>query len=303
MNAKKRGLGKGLSDLGLGALLGDLASPPTLIDELPSGQVHPHDGELRKLPVETLNPGRFQPRKHIDSEALEALADSIRTQGVIQPIVVRESDDHRYEIIAGERRWRAAKLVGLKEIPAIIREISDDTAMVVALIENIQRRDLNIIEEAHALDRLISEFSMTHQQVAESIGKSRAAVTNTLRLLKLPQAVHAFIAEGKLEMGHARALLALTETQQFPVAEAIIAKQLSVRETEDFIRDGAALSISSDNDYAEKPRQKKIVMYEAQTRLSQKFQLPVSVIQTQKGAGKIVIRYKSNEELENLLMS
>ncbi|MCX7125494.1 MAG: ParB/RepB/Spo0J family partition protein, partial [Gammaproteobacteria bacterium] len=243
MNIKKRGLGRGLSDLGLGALLGDLQSPATSIDipetmtPIESPENTPSiDGQLKRLPIDVLTPGKYQPRKIMAPEALEELANSIRKQGVIQPIVVRPIDNHRYEIIAGERRWRAAQLAELNYIPAIVREISDEAAMLIALIENIQRRDLNVIEEANALNRLMSEFKMTHQDVADAVGKSRTAVTNILRLLKLNSDVRGLVENGLLEMGHARTLLTLDEEQQSHAANIIIARALSVRETEDLIR-------------------------------------------------------------------
>src|SRR3989338_5809092 len=244
MIPKKRGLGKGLSDLGLGALLGDLQIPATPIipiNEFEEKNISTDD-QLKKLPIHSLIPGKYQPRKIIAPEALEELANSIRTQGIIQPIVVRPIANNQYEIIAGERRWRAAKLAKLTYIPAIIRDITDETAMLMALIENIQRRDLNVMEEAGALNRLMNEFNMTHQAVADAVGKSRTNVTNILRLLNLNASVRELLEQGQLEMGHARALLTLNEEQQSHAANVIITRKLSVRETEELVR-----KMTSDN--------------------------------------------------------
>ena|SRR3990167_3178832 len=302
MNLKKRGLGKGLSDLGLGALLGDLQTPVTAIDNnpepiasiTPSKNIADIDGQLKKLPIDCLKPGKYQPRKIMAPEALEELANSIRKQGVIQPIVVRPIDNNYYEIIAGERRWRAAQLAGLNYIPAIIREINDEAAMVMALIENIQRRDLNVIEEANALNRLMSEFNMTHQEVADAVGKSRTNVTNLLRLLKLNSTVLSLVENGKLEMGHARTLLVLDGAQQTQAANIIIARALSVRETEDLTRKMMQVSI-------ENTKSPKIVLHTLQDRLMQKLGTKIAITQNAQGRGKLVIQYKNEKELEAIL--
>ncbi len=303
MNIKKRGLGKGLSDLGLGALLGDLQRPAAAISDseliptiLSSGNAISVDGQLKKLPMDALKPGKYQPRKMMAPEALEELANSIRNQGVIQPIIVRPIAHNHYEIIAGERRWRAAQLAQLSYIPAIIRDITDETAMLMALIENIQRRDLNVIEEANALNRLMNEFQMTHQAVADAVGKSRTNITNILRLLKLNARVRGFVETEKLEMGHARALLVLEEEKQNHVADIIIARGLSVRETEDLIR--KMMSVSSENNFTSS---EKIVLHTLQDRLMQKLGVKVSVTQNAKGRGKLIIEYNNEKELENLL--
>jgi ParB family chromosome partitioning protein len=304
MNIKKRGLGKGLSDLGLGALLGDLNTAPTPVIEtnvsqsqyLSTENTTPADGQLKKLPITSLKPGKYQPRKVMTPEALEELASSIRTQGVIQPIVVRPIENNQYEIIAGERRWRAAQLAELNYIPAIIRELNDESAMLIALIENIQRRDLNVMEEANALNRLMNEFQLTHQAVAEAVGKSRTAVTNILRLLKLNFNVRKLVESEQLEMGHARALLVLDEEKQTAAANIIMARQLSVRDTEVLVRkmmDGVSDSNSM-------PAQNTI-LHTLQDRLTQKLGAKVSVAQNNKGRGKIVIRYRNEKELESLL--
>lgn len=300
----KRGLGKGLSDIGLGALLGDLQTAPTAVSELMSttdiiaAEKIDADGQLRKLPIDLLEPGKYQPRKIMAPEALEELANSIRTQGVIQPIVVRPQSNNRYEIIAGERRWRAAKLAGLTLIPAVVREMNDETAIVMALIENIQRRDLNVMEEAFALNRLMTEFNMTHQQVADSVGKSRTNVTNILRLLRLSGEVRMMVENGLLEMGHARALLSLSEEDQGIAANAIVAQQLSVRETEEFIRNKLENPEHMPN-FGQ--QSEKIILHTLQDRLKQKLGVKVSVMQNMKGRGKIVIRYKNETQLEEIL--
>lgn len=304
MNIKKRGLGKGLSDLGLGALLGDLNTAPTPVIEtnvaqsqyLPTENTTPLDGQLKKLPITSLKPGKYQPRKVMTPEALEELASSIRTQGVIQPIVVRPIENNQYEIIAGERRWRAAQLAELNYIPAIVRELSDESAMLIALIENIQRRDLNIMEEANALNRLMNEFELTHQAVAEAVGKSRTAVTNILRLLKLNFNVRKLVESEQLEMGHARALLVLDEEKQTTAANIIMTRQLSVRDTEELVRK-MMIGVSENNAV---PAQNTI-LHTLQDRLTQKLGAKVSVAQNNKGRGKIVIRYRNEKELETLL--
>ncbi|OGT42604.1 MAG: chromosome partitioning protein ParB [Gammaproteobacteria bacterium RIFCSPHIGHO2_12_FULL_40_19] len=304
MNIKKRGLGKGLSDLGLGALLGDLKSSPAAINEFESIPIETAssdntssvDGQLKKLPIDALKPGKYQPRKIIAPDALEELANSIRTQGIIQPIIVRPVGNHQYEIIAGERRWRAAQLAELTYIPAIIREINDESAMLMALIENIQRRDLNVIEEAFALNRLMTEFQMTHQAVADAVGKSRTAVTNILRLLKLNAHVRSLVENEKLEMGHARALLTLDEDKQSEAAHMITTRGLSVRETEELIR--KMMHAPTDNNAS---REQNTVLHTLQERLRQKMGVKVSVLQNAKGSGKLVFQFRNEKELENIL--
>lgn len=303
MNIKKRGLGKGLSDMGLGALLGDLKVEPiiveenseALIPETPVDEPSPIDGQLKKLPMDVLKPGKYQPRKHIPQDTLEELANSIRSQGVIQPIVVRPIENHLYEIIAGERRWRAAQLAGLTYIPAIIRDIDDEATMLMALIENIQRRDLNVVEEANALNRLMNEFNLTHQEVADAVGKSRTNVTNILRLLNLNSSVRALLENGQLEMGHARALLTLNEDQQSHAANIIVSRKLSVRETEELVRK----MMSESNAFDHAPS--KTIMHDLQDQLSRYFSASVSVTQNTKGAGKLVISYKNEDELKRIM--
>lgn len=305
MNMKKRGLGKGLADLGLSALLGDLQTAPTSIQDLkttsslipePATEPSSLDGQLKKLPIQSIKPGKYQPRKMLSQEGLEELSQSIRQQGVIQPIVVRSIGQNQYEIIAGERRWRAAQLAELQYIPAIIREINDETAIVLALIENIQRRDLNVMEEALALNRMITEFQMTHEAIADAVGKSRVAVTNLLRLLKLNPTVRHLVETEQLEMGHARALLALDDSRQTQVANTVISQQLSVRETEDFIRKMSSQHSQSANNTAS-----KTILYAVQDRLKQSLGTKVMVSQNAAGRGKLVIYYKNSDELERIL--
>ncbi|PIZ04796.1 MAG: chromosome partitioning protein ParB [Gammaproteobacteria bacterium CG_4_10_14_0_8_um_filter_38_16] len=307
MNMKKRGLGKGLSDLGLGALLGDLKTPAAPINQVEFGSEAVSmeenntaiDGQLKKLPIQALKPGKYQPRKIMTSDALEELANSIRQQGVIQPIIVRPIGQNQYEIIAGERRWRAAQLAALTHIPAIIRDINDETAMVFALIENIQRRDLNVMEEAAALNRLMTEFQMTHEAIAEAVGKSRTTVTNLLRLLKLNADIRELVETGQIEMGHARALLMLDENNQAIAANMIVTRKLSVRETEDLIR--KMMSESLNKTSATSARSEKMILHTLQDRLTQKLGAKVSVTQNAKGRGKLIIEYKNEKELEIIL--
>lgn len=301
MSHKKRGLGKNLSDLGLNELLGDMNALPTAVmDTMPSQPETVTDNEFKKLPVTILRPGPYQPRKTMTESGLEELANSISKQGVIQPIVVRQNEQQQYEIIAGERRWRAAQKANLDYVPVIVRDISNEAAMAMALIENIQRQDLNAIEEAAALQRLLTEFNMTHQEVAEAVGKSRTNVTNLLRLLKLNDDVRGLVEKGHLDMGHARALLALEPDQQSEIANIIVARVLSVRETEDLIR-----KVSNTGADAEKtsqvPASKKVVLNTLQERLTQKFGAKVAITQNAKGRGKLVIKYNSEAELEGIL--
>jgi len=306
MTEKKRGLGRGLGELGLTELLSDMGVGVAVAPEVvapasadaavaPVPTVIEKSGALRELPLDKLRPGRYQPRKDMNQEALEELAQSIRAQGVIQPIIVRRMNDG-YEIIAGERRWRAAQLAGIEKIPAVIRDISDETAVAVALIENIQRRDLNAIEEAVALHRLLTEFKLTHQEVAEAVGKSRTVVTNLLRLLKLNPEVRALVEKGSLEMGHARALLALEGTQQNEVAHRVVAQALSVRQTEQLIRH---LQNKTPQPQGSKTMDPDIAAL--QKTLSDKLGAEVSFQHSAKGKGKLIIHYHSVDELDGIL--
>ncbi|MCB1827072.1 MAG: ParB/RepB/Spo0J family partition protein [Coxiellaceae bacterium] len=305
--SKKRGLGRGLGDLGLSELLSDMqaASVATAVpaqapvfseanDAIKNSDSEKQETRLREVPVDKIRSGRYQPRKTFEQEGLEELAQSIRSQGVIQPIILRRMNDG-YEIIAGERRWRAAQLAGLPQIPAIIRDIPDEAAMAMALIENIQRRDLNSIEEAAALQRLISEFHLTHQEVAEAVGKSRTLVTNLLRLLKLNPDVRALVEKGHLEMGHARALLTLDSLQQSEVANHVVARALSVRQTEELVRNlqqGTKKTMQVKQD----PN-----ITSLQNELSEKLGAKVNIRHTSKGKGKLVVHYHSLDELEGIL--
>ncbi len=286
---KKRGLGRGLSELGLNEVLSSVAKP-----------VEAGSGESGMLEIQTnrLQPSPYQPRKSMDDDALRELAQSIRAQGVIQPIVVRSIDENQYEIIAGERRWRAAQLAGLIKIPVVVRDISEQAAVAIALIENIQRQDLNAMEEAVALNRLMTEFSLTHQQVADTVGKSRASVTNLLRLLKLNDDVREMLESGKIEMGHARALLALDGVQQSEIADRVVTRKLSVRETEQLIRFLQARSTGNATD--SRPRLSPELI-DSQRLLADRLNARVKIRQQPDGKGKIVINYKDDEDLKQIL--
>lgn len=288
---KKGGLGRGLE-----ALLGSAAVPAAAGGATTEKSGSVHDGDLRNLPVDIIQRGKYQPRIDMHPDTLEELADSIRAQGVVQPIVVRPIGPNRYEIIAGERRWRAAQMAGLHEIPAVIREVPDNAAIAMALIENIQREQLNPMEEARALQRLIDEFELTHQQAAEAVGRSRVAVSNLLRLLSLNDDVKRLLENGDLEMGHARAILALEGRQQSEAARSVTAKGLSVRETERLVKhllEGPAA----------KPAAKAVDpdVRRLEQDLGQKLGAQVAIQQAGKGKGKLVIQYNSLDELDGIL--
>ncbi|WP_455205024.1 ParB/RepB/Spo0J family partition protein [Kaarinaea lacus] len=297
MIVKKRGLGRGLD-----ALLSGSQAPAAAGEE--GGEKAETAGEiskesiLRQLPVDLLQPGRYQPRTDMHNESLEDLANSIKAQGVLQPIVVRELDGSgRYEIIAGERRWRAAQLAELHEVPAVIRDVPDEAAIAMALIENIQRENLNPVEEARALQRLIDEFEMTHQQAANAIGRSRAAVSNLLRLLSLEESVRVLLENGDLEMGHARAILTLDADIQAQVARDIAAKGLSVREAEQLVR-----KMRSENDEV-KPKKKDTDpnIKRLQDDISEKLGAKVVFQHGGGGKGKVIVHYNSLDELDGIL--
>ncbi len=255
------------------------------------------DLALRDIPVDLLQRGKYQPRENFDQELLEELASSIRAQGVIQPIVVRPVEGERYEIVAGERRWRAAQLAGLQEIPAVVREVDDQATMAMALIENLQRENLNPIEEAAALQRLIEEFGLTQQQAADAVGRSRTSVTNLLRLLNLNAEVGLMVERGKIEMGHARALLGLQGKQQVDAAKQVLLLGLSVRETEKLVRKLQQPASTGKRVVEElDPDIKRL-----QNDLSEKLGATVSVQQGARGKGKLVIRYNSLDELDGIL--
>jgi ParB family chromosome partitioning protein len=278
--AKPRGLGRGLD-----ALLGG---------DNPSGSQE----RLADLPVSALQPGKYQPRSQIDAAAIEELADSIRSQGLIQPIIARPVGDDRYEIIAGERRWRAAAMAGLREVPVLIRHVRDDAALAMALIENIQREDLNAIEEAGGIQRLIDEFGMTHQSAAEAVGRSRSAVTNLLRLLQLPAALRQMLTDSRLEMGHARALLGLPTHQQLELADQIAAKGMSVREAETLAARAAA-GQSKGAKHTNKAPDRDIAGLEEE--LSDLLGTAVKISSRRNGRGKLMIEYGSLDQLDGLL--
>ncbi len=287
---KKRGLGRGLD-----ALLGLVSEPETS----PTGErVAEH--ELRTLPIDLIQRGRYQPRMDMKTETLQELADSIKVQGIVQPVVVRRlTEQGRYELIAGERRWRAAQIAGLHDIPAIIRDIPDQAAASIALIENIQREELNALEEANAISRLVNEFSMTHQDVAEAVGRSRAAVTNILRLLELGEPVKRMLEVGDIEMGHARALLALPPEQQPLAANQIVTRGLSVREAERLVKDWQRRHDGRKTRGAggtTDPNIRKL-----QEELAEKLATKVELRHTRKGRGELRIHYHSLDELDGIL--
>ncbi|GBF31464.1 putative chromosome-partitioning protein ParB [bacterium MnTg04] len=280
MTAKRKGLGRGLDMLLSGAapVVGDSES-------------------LRNLPIDLIRPGPYQPRQDMREDTLQELADSIRAQGLVQPILVRPlGDGEQFEIVAGERRWRAAQMAGLQEISSVVRRVPDKAAIAMALIENIQREDLNPLEEAQALDRLIREFDMTHEQAANAIGRSRAAVSNLLRLLDLGAPLKKLLMARELDMGHARALLGLsTQRQQTEVGLLVAKKGLSVRETEALVR--RLLNGKKDR----KPARRDPDIARLETELSEKLGAKVSLSHGAKGKGKLVVSYNSLDELEGIL--
>ena len=294
MMHRKPSLGRGLADL-----LGSRAAAPVAMPPVQVGE------ELTKLPLDLLQRGRYQPRIDMRPETLSELADSIKAQGVVQPIVVRpleppvNGESQRYEIIAGERRWRAAQMAGLSEIPAVIRHIPDEAAIAVALIENIQRENLNPLEEARALERLVSEFGLTHQEVAQAVGRSRAGVSNLLRLLELTAEVGELLEKRTLEMGHARALLGLTERrQQTEVAQLVARKGLSVRETEALVRRLQAPHgpVAPDGSGERDPNVTRL-----EQELAEKLGARVAIQAGRGGRGKLVVSYNSLDELDGIL--
>lgn len=284
---KKRGLGKSLDAL--------LAYTSQETGQTETDTPTTNDA-IHQLDVTRIQRGKYQPRRDIDPAGLEDLASSIRTQGIIQPLIVRPVGD-KYEIIAGERRWRAAQLAGMNEVPVIIRHIPDEAAIAIALIENIQRENLNPIEEAIALQRLIDEFGMTHQQAAEAVGKNRATISNLLRLLALPDEVKTMLERGELEMGHARTLITLPESVQLETAAIIVSRKLSVRETEELVRklqsDEAPVTKSV------KPMDPDIL--HLQNNLAKHLRMKVAIKNTPKGRGKLIIHYRNLAELDDLL--
>ncbi|MBH0013793.1 MULTISPECIES: ParB/RepB/Spo0J family partition protein [unclassified Pseudoalteromonas] len=297
MSAKKRGLGRGLD-----ALLSSSKPAPSPSKEQDTSNVSEavqnaaaNNSELQKLPIEFLHSGKYQPRKDMSEEALEELASSIRSQGIIQPIVVRPIAHNSFEIIAGERRWRAAQIAKLETVPCIIKDVPDEAAVAIALIENIQREDLNAMEEAVALNRLLIEFELTHQQVADAVGKSRTTVTNLLRLNNLNNDVKILLEHGDIEMGHARCLLALEGEAQSDAARLAVAKALTVRETEKLVR--SILEPVPAKEVTEKDPDVK----QLEQQLAENLGAKVEINYNKKGKGKLVISYTNLDELDGIL--
>lgn len=280
---KKRRLGRGL-----GSLIGGVEKVVKVTSEEASSL-------MREIGIELIQRGEYQPRKHFDETALNELAESIKAQGIIQPLVVR-AQGSGFELIAGERRWRAAQIAGLSQVPVVVRDIDSKSVAAIALIENIQREDLNPLEEAEALLRLINEFNLTHQQVADSVGRSRAAVSNLLRLLDLTQKVKQWVNEGALGMGHARALLALDGDNQLDAAKIVVNRGLSVRETEALVRKFNAPEASKEIMQDYDPDVQRL-----ENDLSEKLGAKTSIQQGQKGSGKLVIHYHNSDELDGIL--
>jgi len=277
---KNKALGRGLDAL-LGGGKSDESAAP---------------GELRELPIGDLKPGKYQPRTRMDKAALEELAQSIRQRGIVQPILTREITDGKFEIIAGERRWRAAQIAGLATVPVLVREIADDAALGIGLIENIQREDLNAMEEAAGIQRLIEEFKLTHEEAAQAVGRSRTAVSNLLRLLELAKPVQDMVMEGKLDMGHARALLSLVKSRQVELAHQIVHKSLSVREAERLVKAQSTPLKAS----------KTTMTVDVDTRqlendLAEKLGTHVSVKADKKGKGSLTIKFMNYEHLDGIL--
>ncbi len=269
------------------------------LDALLSGSDKQQGDEQRNLPVERLRPGKYQPRTHMDQESLAELAASIKAQGIMKPILVRAVDNtpgaERYEIVAGERRWRASQLAGLSEVPVLVRSIPDEQALAMALIENIQRENLNQLEEAQGLQRLVEEFGLTHQQAADAVGRSRPAASNLLRLLQLTAAVQDLLMSGKLDMGHARALLPLPGAQQVAVAQRIVQKGLSVREAERLVQQ----ILTPPEKAAERPVDRDLLRL--QEELSDNIGAAVAIRSSKKGSGKITIEFNSLDQLDGIL--
>jgi ParB family chromosome partitioning protein len=276
--AKLKGLGRGL-------------------DALLSGEEERADDALTELSVGLLKPGRFQPRTRMDPQSIAELADSIKAQGLIQPILVRPVENGKYEIIAGERRWRAAQLAGLTQVPVVIRAVPDKSALAMALIENIQREDLNPLEEAAGIQRLVDEFDMTHDAAAQAVGRSRSAVTNLLRLLNLSKAVQDLLMQGKIEMGHARALLAVNGSRQAELAHQIISRGMSVREAEQLVGQAEVTSRKTSRKQQRKDRD----LLALEEELSEILGTAVTVKTIRGGRGKLTIDYASLDQLETVL--
>ncbi|WP_022976125.1 ParB/RepB/Spo0J family partition protein [Nevskia ramosa] len=277
MSVKKRGLGRSLD-----ALLG--SSQPQAVETA--------GDELRELALDSLVAGRHQPRRSFDQSQLEALAESIKAQGVVQPIIVREIEDGQHEIVAGERRWRAAKLAGLSVIPAVVRKMEDRAAMAVALVENIQRADLNPLEEAEALRRLIDDCGLTHEQAAEAVGKSRASISNLLRLIDLDPGVQMMVRNGLISLGHAKVLMGATASRQAELAKQVVERELTVRQTE-------ALLMASSRPAS--PPSASLPKSPIASEIGERIGLPVTLTQSPRGKGKLVISFDNNAQLQQVL--
>jgi len=282
MAVKKKALGRGLD-----ALIGQVQQPR---DTDSASEL-----KLRQIPVDMITPGRYQPRSVFDQDKLDELAESIKAQGVVQPVVVHKNPDGSYELIAGERRWRAAQLAGLEEIPAVVRRVEDEAILPMSLIENIQREDLNPLEQARALRRLIEEFGMTHQQAGAAVGRSRTAITNQLRLLLLTDKVKQLIDQQQLEMGHARALLALPEQDQFKTAKTIVSRALSVRQTERLVKRMLA------GKPARRPTPVNADVQRLENQLTEQLGARVAIKHQASGKGQLTIQYNSLDELDGIL--
>ncbi len=286
MAKRKPALGRGLD-----SLMSENSVTPTAAEQVALKA----SGQLQELPLEFLQSGQYQPRQHIDEKSLQELADSIQEQGVMQPILVRPIAANKYEIIAGERRWRASQLAQKDHIPAIIKELDDQTAIALALIENLQREDLNPMEEAEALQRLQQEFKLTQEEVAKAVGKNRATVANMLRLLKLDHKVKQQLAQNQLEMGHARALLSLENSQQKTLANEVISKRLSVRQTEARVK--ATLNPKKSNH----AHNQNADIKHLERVLGERLGAQIDIKHTAKGSGKLIVGYSSLNELEGIL--
>lgn len=286
-SSKRNALGRGLS---------------AMLARSEAEQRQQDQANLRELPVDLIQPGRYQPRTVMDPDKLQELADSIRAQGMVQPIIVRPLATDSYELIAGERRWRAAQLAGLQVVPAVIRDVSDEVTVAMALIENIQREDLNPLEEAGALQRLIHEFAMTHEQAGKAVGRSRAAVSNLLRLLELEREVQQLVNQRALDMGHARALLALRGQAQIAAARHVVGKQLSVRATEQYLA-GLTSSAGSGNGQSNRRQsaQPDADTRRLQQQLTEQLGAPIQIRHQSGGAGKLIISYHSLDELDGII--
>jgi ParB family transcriptional regulator, chromosome partitioning protein len=283
MTVKRNGLGRNLS-----ALLSQSSS--SLLTEQPQS-------DQLNLAIDSLQPGKYQPRGEMEERPLHELADSIKQQGILQPLLVRKLSSGRYEIIAGERRWRASQIAGLTEIPVVLKQVNDETAMAMALVENLQREDLNAMDQARAMHRLTTEFTLTHQQIADLLCKSRTAVSNYLRLMSLSLSVKKLLEHGDLDMGHARALLVLNEEQQNQVAQIIIAKNLSVRETEKLVeRVKTGLSDKKPSSVAPNPHHQEQLLH-----LARRLQTQIKLKPGKTGKGSLVIHYKDTQTLEKLI--